>query len=282
MARNEGSAELERLEEANKALTERIETLTLGLRYRRREKQSGFATNVRRARRYLELALEMLAWSEPDSEEDLDDSWLLSRVAELTGNLMSGVLGSKPEMTDAEKFLSYGDTETVRNRDWNGFRGDTGSISIPDILQMIQMQAQSGILSVQLDDEMVQLEFEEGQIVHAFSRNSPAGQRLGEILVERGAISEEELKKILERLRAKNARFGDAVREEQVVEESELRAALDQQMQSLFHRLIASGSATYEFREGLEDATPDRANVNLTLLLLDSTRALDERASSLK
>jgi hypothetical protein len=201
-------------------------------------------------------------------------------VAQLTGNLMAGAMGVNKELADAEEFLAFGDTETMRNRDWSGFRGDSASISVPDLLQMIQMQGQSGILRAVLDEEIVQLEFEEGQIVHAFSRNSPAGQRLGEILVERGALSADELDSMLDRLRETKGRFGDVLRDEHIVDEAALRAALDQQMQALFHRLFASQSVQYEFREGLEDATPDRANLNLTRLLLDSARALDESAST--
>jgi hypothetical protein len=259
--------ELEDLEGLVRSLGERIETLMLGMRYRGAEGRETLQVALRRARDYLNLAMTTLEPSTVEHVEEREATWLRERLGHLTSSLARSAFVAPV----------HPPPPPPRAPDGPGFQGDTGSISMPDLLHMLSMQRQTGTLTISLADEDVCLEFATGELTHAFSRNTPSDQRLGEILVRRGILTTKQLDNALRGASDKKSRIGDALRTLGLVKEADLRAALDEQMQGLFHRIIASPCASYVFREGMESHAPDRARVNLMQLLLESSRKLDER-----
>ncbi len=264
--------ELDELGRLVRTLDERIETLMLGMRYRREDSRDAFATMLRRTREYLKLAIAALGARSLEKTQLYEASWVRERVARLTGNLASGVFSNETPSTPPA-----GDSPHAQESP--GFHGDTGSIALADLLHMLQMQAQCGTLTVSLPTEDICLEFDRGELIHAYSRSTPSGQRLGEILIRRGIIGAKQLENALRGAGDQKARLGDALRTLGLVKEAELRAALDEQIHGLFHRLLAAPRASYVFREGTAGQTADRARLNLMQLLLESTKKLDESSA---
>ena len=54
------------------------------------------------------------------------------------------------------------------------------------MLGLLQIQSKTGVLSVNVGLEVISVVFDEGDIIHAWSDNSPPGTRLGNILVAQG------------------------------------------------------------------------------------------------
>lgn len=155
-------------------------------------------------------------------------------------------------------------------------QGTTEFIAVPDLVSLLQSQWKTGTLRVQTPVERFELEFQSGSLLHASSSASPEGQRLGDILVRRGAITREELD---ERLAAKSSaeRMGDLLVRGELVPQDELTAALDEQVQHIFHRVFSLPKSRFEFREGLAGEASDRVRYNVTRLLLESARHCDEQ-----
>jgi hypothetical protein len=222
---------------------------------------------VRTARGFVEAAVLALA-TDDGASASLD-----SIASSLTTRLVQDLLleDERQSSQEAERKLS-----TPHDRD--GLHGYSWSISLPDLMGFLHVQQKSGVLRVNIGSEVVALVFEEGDLIHASSDNSPPGARLGEILVELGAIDVPRLERFLLSYSRGSGRLGTALEESGLITEQQLRAALDRQILRIFQRLFGAENAYYTFREGhSEDGAGERRNV--FQLLLEACRAHDESRS---
>lgn len=159
-----------------------------------------------------------------------------------------------------------------------GFSGDCASLPVPDLLAMLQAQGKTGVLTISHTVETINLHFDRGELVHAYSEHPPEGMRLGEILLEQGAITQKNLNSVLfDQFSASTRQIGDVLRDCGVVTDEELEQALTLQVQELFHRLFRLADAVFRFTPGLPPAPENRARRNVVQLLLESARVHDER-----
>jgi hypothetical protein len=162
------------------------------------------------------------------------------------------------------------------------FSGHTDVLSIPDLVGFFQMQSKTGVLEIQHASEVFRLEFEKGALLHAVSSRSPAGERLGEILVRRGTLTEASLPQLLAQL-ARGECLGDALLRLDGVTQADLTAAVEEQVLGIFVRLAKLPGCSFTFHEcTFERDLPGRVRHNVTRLLLDSARFLDDEAHALR
>ncbi len=157
------------------------------------------------------------------------------------------------------------------------FVGNTDTLAIPELIGFFQLQRKTGILTIDARHEQFTLEYLKGELIHAGSSSSPSGERLGEILVQLGHITEAKLQRLLAGKTAAE-RIGDALRRGDVIPEAALAQALDAQVQRIFHRLFDLTGCRFSFREGLEGEPRARVRYNVTRLLLETARHIDERS----
>lgn len=157
-------------------------------------------------------------------------------------------------------------------------RGSTKALPIAGVIELLATWSKSGTLSVTTEQETVRLTLIDGDIVRAVSDSPPAGARLGEVLVDNGAIEEHDLTEFLQRHASASTRIGDALASEELVTSSELRAAIEQQIQLTFDRVFSARDATFSFLErgGNDGSDEDDIRLGVTQLLLESARASDE------
>lgn len=159
-----------------------------------------------------------------------------------------------------------------------GFSGDCTSMPVPDLLAMLQAQGKTGVLTITHTVETINLHFDRGELVHAYSEHPPENMRLGEILLKQGAITQKKLNSVLfDQFSASKRQIGDVLRDCGVVTDEELEQALTLQVQELFHRLFRLTDAVFRFTPGLPPAPENRARRNVVQLLLESARVHDER-----
>tara|TARA_R110002126_G_scaffold82806_5_gene202616 strand:- start:5899 stop:6795 length:897 start_codon:yes stop_codon:yes gene_type:complete len=257
--------EFEALKRATNDLKRRIQEAQEGSYFHRADDRAmAMRRRLFTARGHIELALETLRDVESQdtdvASKTAEGSWLAGKLRGLTDSL----LGKSPN-TPAESTMSQG-----------AFEGDTGAVSIPDLLGFLQVQGKTGILIVQADDENITIEIEGGRLVHAFSTNTPDETKLGEILVRQGAITRDRLASVFQCMGRSRSLLGEALISGNVVNELALTRALNEQVQSLFHRLMALRHATFHFSQGLGRQSDGRRGMNLTQLLLESARHIDE------
>jgi hypothetical protein len=224
---------------------------------------------LRKARAHVELAIDTL---DPAGADGPGGSSLSGRVAGLAGRLARGGARGNGRLADSIASLRRSRRESGRD----GFSGSSTCISLPDLLGFLHVQGKSGTLRVRLERESLTIAFRKGDLVLASSDNSPVGCRLGEILVEQGALAREELQSFLVYHCSKSGKLGRALEVRDLVTEEDLRAALDRQMHALFSRLFQARDADFSFRE--DEIPPETGDpgLNVIQLLLEGARVHDE------
>ena len=177
-----------------------------------------------------------------------------------SGNLLSSGCLPSPEGTIRKQPSLQGSSTFVSIADLVGFLGNMGA---------------SGTLNVTTLDEAFTLVFEDGRLTHAVSDNAPEGGRLGDLLVEQGALSEMRLKSFLLRNKASKRKLGEALMLEEQVTERELLDALEEQVRRLFVRLFDADGASFEFLDGACPEESVAIQMGVQGLLLESAVAAD-------
>ena len=161
------------------------------------------------------------------------------------------------------------------NTGCEGFQGYTWAISIPDLLSFLQIQGKTGTLRVNLKSEVISLVIAEGDLVNAYSDNSPPGLRLGEILVRQGKIEMERLERFLKEFEIGTEPLGAALERAGLISNEGLQEALELQIRLIFVRLLRSEEAHFRFENGPIQG-PRPARYSIMQLLLDACRLHDE------
>jgi hypothetical protein len=157
-----------------------------------------------------------------------------------------------------------------------GLRGHTQAISIPEVLGFVASLRKSGILRVKTPDEAFLIQLDQGEVIHAVGDNPPSGELLGEILIARGQLTIQGLEEVLATGVGEAAMLGAALVRSGKVSAEHLRAALEHQVQSIFHRVFNADDSVFQFDEGVALRVPAEVRLNVTTLLLESARSSDE------
>lgn len=119
--------------------------------------------------------------------------------------------------------------------------------TVAEIVQFFADGARSGQVSVKGPRESFVLQMEDGQVIAAFSTNSPPGFRLGEILVRKFGIDKHVLANFLSRGGQGTNPLGQALSDQEIVPQALVFDALHYQMVQLFERCLALERADIEY-----------------------------------
>jgi len=157
-----------------------------------------------------------------------------------------------------------------------GLEGSSASIPLTEMIGFLSNSGRTGVLFVNTPDEAFTIEFNAGEMTRALSDKTPKGLRLGEILVDQGALSAEQVDTLVNEARQTGTYFGKFLLDQGHLKPEQLRAAFAVQVQSLFHRLNSSKDALYRFQEDVNMSDAQDLNLSVTGLLLECARVDDE------
>ena len=155
-----------------------------------------------------------------------------------------------------------------------GLQGYSWALAVPEFLSCLASLKKTGTLEVTSLNETFLLLLEDGEVIHAASNNSPAGLRLGDVLVAQGSMTQDLLQLFLRQSKGSQRRLGAALVEDGLVSEEQLRDALTYQVRQLFHRIYGCETANYCFYEDI-NAVKHGVRMDVTELLLESALELD-------
>jgi hypothetical protein len=156
-------------------------------------------------------------------------------------------------------------------------RGTLEDFGIAEILQLIGQQAKSGVLHLESRDDVIHIAIADGSVVRAESAGRKARERLGNMLVRAGIVSEEALARALEEQKRSLRRLGDVLVAMGLVSQADLREMTALQTTETIYRLFHWKSGTYEFEPG--DVEWDRETVaplRAESVLMEGFRRVDE------
>jgi len=217
-------------------------------------------------------------------------SSLLPQLASLMADLLEQLQRDpKSDATSTLDAAAHGLREIERRLETTQHAGTRGScvlrgvspaISVESLLTFLSINHRTGTLRVATPDENVTLHLVAGDIVHGYSDHQPEGERLGDLLVSRGAIGSETLEQFLDKHADPHTSMGEALERDDLIDAAEIRAALEQQTHRLIQRICAAEEASFDFCHA-EAAVPTlHIRTKILKLLLESERAQGEEEAS--
>lgn len=159
-----------------------------------------------------------------------------------------------------------------------GLEGTLKVFSLTEIFQMLGLQRKTGILSVEGEDDTITISFLGGAVVAAESAARRLDNRLGNLLLRAGYLTDEQLARVLALQRESRQRLGFILVREGLVEPSELREALRLQISRIVYSAFRWPDGRFHFtQEGTVDYDADHmAPVSTETVLMEAAQIVDE------
>ncbi|EYF06531.1 DUF4388 domain-containing protein [Chondromyces apiculatus] len=155
--------------------------------------------------------------------------------------------------------------------------GDMSAVPLAEVLQLLQLQRQSGVLRVFNSKMTVTIYVRQGQVDYVASRGTADEFRLGRYFVERGLVTREQLDRVL-RERPHGAPVGQAIVDAGLAKKEDLTEALTRQSSELVYEMLRwpYGRFTFTREDFKPEAEAARLGLGISALLLEGFRRVDE------
>src|ERR1700730_14300012 len=164
--------------------------------------------------------------------------------------------------------------------------GNLEDVSVADALQFIHLGGRTGTLTLIANGRTAEIGFHQGRSVNAWG---PASRRLGDLLVDSGAIDPETLAKALDVQEGETPRrsLGQILVSMKAIGAETMYRAVEQQIERTVYDLVTWTQGTFQF--ALDDLKPiddiavfpgdvvRHLNLDTQMVLLDALRIFDER-----
>ena len=157
--------------------------------------------------------------------------------------------------------------------------GDLARVPIADVLQMLSLQRQTGILAAQRGHAVISIAFQSGTVRLVIAENAGREFLLGNILIRERLIESHELALVLQNRTGTRRRLGKQVVQLGYVSAEDLRRALRRQSSELVYELLRWRTGRFEYQR--HDRLPDDLlefdlGVSVEELLMEGFRRVDE------
>ena len=159
-----------------------------------------------------------------------------------------------------------------------GLEGTLKVFSLTEIFQMLGLQRKTGVLSVEGEDDTITISFLGGSVVAAESAAHRLDNRLGNLLLRAGYVTQEQLDHVLAIQRETRQRMGFLLVREGLVDPGELREALRLQISRIVYSAFRWPDGRFHFtQEGTVDYDADHmAPVSTDTVLMEAAQIVDE------
>jgi hypothetical protein len=157
-------------------------------------------------------------------------------------------------------------------------RGTLGDFSFADILQLIGLQRKSGVLILEREGERVEIGLDSGRVVSAESSKRPLEQRLGNLLLRIGRLTESRLAEALAAQKQTLKRLGHVLVDNGWVDQESIRRQLMLQITETVYDLFGWTSGEYDFRPEHEVEWDEQfiEPIPCEHLMMEGARMVDE------
>lgn len=158
-----------------------------------------------------------------------------------------------------------------------GFTGNLKTLSFGDILQLIATGKKTGLLKLNRPQGAKLIYFRGGNVIAASSESAIEEERLGQLLVRRGQLSDEDLKRALKRQSANGKRLGHTLIELGIMERNVVVDALRAQVEEIVYSVFSYPNGDFQFIDGeVPDAGHILVDLNSLNVMMEGARRFDE------
>jgi hypothetical protein len=158
------------------------------------------------------------------------------------------------------------------------FEGNIADFGVADVLQLINSQGKTGVLSFQKKKELISIGFENGMICSASHNKRGVLKPIGDYLVLTGKITRADLKKCDSIAKKKGVPLVDTLVENGVLSKEDLEKMIEFKIQEIVDELFTWKNGEYKFLLGekLYSKSKYSVLVNPQFLILEGMRRIDE------
>ncbi len=155
--------------------------------------------------------------------------------------------------------------------------GDLSVVALPEVLQLLKFQGQTGVLDVSLNHGRYEASLFEGRIVSVRARNARAEKRLGRYFIQLGILDEQGLADALLSV-DRDVTLGEALVQNGRITRRQLADAVRAQAEDLLFEMLRADQGVFGLRRGLENLAfaPTTPGLSVDAVLLESLRRVDE------
>jgi CheY-like chemotaxis protein len=162
-----------------------------------------------------------------------------------------------------------------------GLRGDLRVVPLAEVLQLLDVQEQSGVLTVERSGARVDIYFRRGRVDQAIAEGVPDEFLLGRFVLDAELMSRTDFESFLEsRSLHTGARLlGQALTKLGHISEADLKACLTRQSSELIYEILRWRHGRFRFSAGMELPPPviDAAlGLDVEAVLMEGYRRVDE------
>jgi len=156
--------------------------------------------------------------------------------------------------------------------------GDLSVVALAEILQVLGMQRQTGVLHVTNNRTSITISMRQGQIDFVQSRGAADEYRLGRYFLEKGVITREQLDDLLSELRGTNKLLGEEIVTRGIISREDLVDLLTKQSSELIYDMLRWPYGRFSFTKEPFRPEADMAKLSLgvSALVLEGFRRVDE------
>ena len=158
------------------------------------------------------------------------------------------------------------------------FGGDLKILEPATIFQIFNMSMLTGVLEYASADKVASFYFEEGELVYTSMNNEK--KKLGQFLIEKGWISEDQLEAALKEFKQNNGRerIGQILINRGFLDRNALVHAIQEQMKEVVYEVLTWREGSFEFVNELHPGDEDvLLDVSMSYLILEGMRRMDEK-----
>lgn len=153
-------------------------------------------------------------------------------------------------------------------------QGNLTNDQLPDVIQSLRRERESGVLQVSRDDTSKRVYFGRGSMV--FARSTLHSDRLGEMLVRKGELTRSNLALASNKMRARRERLGTTLVALGLMSPHRLQTRLAEQVRGIIHSLFEWSDGEFRFQQESKPFEPDVAlDLPTVPILLEGTRHMD-------
>lgn len=156
-------------------------------------------------------------------------------------------------------------------------RGRIDLFGVANIFQLLHQAESTGKLVLEGEDQRGRVYFHQGHLIYA--RTDAEIERIGDLLVRKGALEPAQLEGAKIQADRRNVRIGTVLVEGGGLEQGVLTRAIKEQIMEVVYNLVRIEQGSFAFYSQIYPENEDiLLDVSLDLLLLEGLRKLDELA----
>jgi hypothetical protein len=160
-----------------------------------------------------------------------------------------------------------------------GLRGDLRVVPLAEVLQLLDVQEQSGVLTVERSDARVDIYFRRGRVDQAIARGVPDEFLLGRFVLDAELMQRTDFEAFLESRAANPKLIGQQLVKLGYLADADLKTCLTRQSSELIYEILRWRHGRFRFAAGLE-LPPSVIDAALALdveaVLMEGYRRVDE------